>query len=659
MPSAFGTAAAGTVLLMAAAAAPAAAVRAVHGPWSSLSPFMREAVDLGRAPASATGRIVVGLGLRNRESLETFLSEVADPTSSRFGHFLTQEEFNALYAPREADEAAVVSHLRQHGLVITERTPNRLLVGATGSIAAIEAAFGVEIHDVRFRGVRHRGAFREPSFPHDLASVVVGVSGLDDLFQRRPHLRYAATSPVPRAALGSNCCHFSPADLAVLYDNTPSVDGTGQTIVIAGAYAWKDSDNAAFATQWGLPSLVAGSGQVCTGAAKSTGCKFSVQNSIEIALDVEYAHGTAPGARVLNYMSATTSVADFTVMYNQIVTDNPGHVVSTSWGACEAGLSTATQQMDDNIFANANAIGQSWFAASGDSGSRDCSGVLGVDNPANSPHVIGVGGTTPQCSAGMTSSSPACAGYGSESGWSGSGGGVSGLFSRPSFQTGCGVPAGPSRLVPDVALEADPSPGNYVVKNGSWYIVGGTSGSAPQWAGFFAQLNQRLGGNGLGNPGARLYGACGTAAYHDVTSGSNGDYAAGPGYDLVTGLGTVDFRAMLPPACSLDVDENGTVEAATDVVYIERTLLGLVPVPPSFRASDPTIPSDAVIAARVAAAGAAFDVDGSGTVEAATDAVYIERTLLGLTPVPPSFRALDPNIPADATIAGAVSRACP
>lgn len=216
-------------------------------------------------------------------------------------------------------------------------------------------------------------------------------------------------------------------------------------------------------------------------------------------------------------------------------------------------MSAATQHTDDNIFANANAIGQSWFAASGDSGSKDCSGLVTVDNPANSPHVIGVGGTTPTCSAGMSSGSPARAGYGSEVAWASSGGGVSQLFTRPAFQTGdaetrCRVPAGTMRLVPDVALEADTSPGNYVVENGLWYIVGGTSDAAPQWAGFFAGLDQQRGGAGLGNPGALLYGLCGTSAFHDVTSGSNGDYSAGVGYDLVTGLGSFDAANLLAAA---------------------------------------------------------------------------------------------------------------
>src|SRR5262249_7204331 len=185
----------------------------------------------------------------------------------------------------------------------------------------------------------------------------------------------------------------------------------------------------------------------CTGPVGSVGCQFDFNQSIEISLDVEYAHGTAPAARILNYMSASTANADFTTMYNRVVTDNPGHVVSTSWGECESKMDSATQQANDNIFANANAIGQSWFAASGDNGSHDCgTRVTTVDHPANSPHVMGVGGTTPKCSGGMTPNNPACAGYASETAWSSSGGGVSQVFSRPAFQTGCGVPAVTHRL---------------------------------------------------------------------------------------------------------------------------------------------------------------------------------------------------------------------
>jgi subtilase family serine protease len=562
MTKAIGSLVGTAVVLGALASLPARSALAA----SSLSPLLRETTDHGRAAPTTPMYVVVGLSLRDGEGLEAFLADVQDPTSPRYGRFLSQADFNALYAPTEAAEATVVAHLERSGLRVTDRVPNRLLVGARGSAAAIERAFGVAVHAVSFRGAPHYAALDDPSFPPDIAASVVGVTGLDDLVARRPHVSAGDPVLAPDAMLGSNCCHLSPNDLTTLYDNTTTYAGTGQTIVIAGAFAWKDTDITSFSAQWGLPQLPAGSGQVCTGAAGASGCKFSSQSSIEVALDVEYAHGTAPGARILNYMSASTSLANFTTMYNRIVTDNPGHVVTTSWGACEAGVSSATQQTDDNIFANANAVGQSWFAASGDAGSRDCSNVLTVDNPANSPHVMGVGGTTPACSAGLTSSRPACAGYGSESGWAGSGGGVSQLFARPAFQAGCGVPAGTRRLVPDVALEADPAPGNYVALNGAWYSVGGTSGAAPQWAGFLALLDQKLAGSGVGNPGARLYGLCGTSAFHDVTTGLNGDYAAGVGYDLVTGIGSIEARnllALAAPASSTTTSSSTTTRPPT------------------------------------------------------------------------------------------------
>jgi subtilase family serine protease len=532
-----------TLSLLSTSAMAASARSPVHG---SVSPRAAAATDDGREPGSTEHEIVVGLELRNREALAALLHDLQDSSSPRYGHFLTQEEFNRDFAPTPEAESALVSYLGASGLTVTDRSANRLVVGAVGSVNAIERAFGVEIHKVHFRGEPHFAALTDPSLPDDIAATVTGVLGLDDLSAMQQHVRPSEPVAAPAAKLGSNCCHLSPNDLASFYADDTGYDGTGQTVVIAGAYAWNNTDNSTFSSTWGLPALPAGSNQICTGSKRSTGCSFSRQNSIEVALDVEYAHGTAPGARILNYMAASTSFTSFSTMYNRIVTDNPGHVVTTSWGACEVGVSTGTQQTNDNIFANANAVGQSWFAASGDSGSRDCNGQLSVDHPANSPHVIGVGGTTPVCGGGLSSSNPACVGYGSESGWSGSGGGVSQLFARPSYQFACGAPSGVGRLVPDVALEADTSPGNYVIEGGSWYIVGGTSGAAPQWAGIFGELNQKKGGVGLGNPGDRLYALCGTSALHDVTSGSNGDYSAATGYDLVTGVGTANVHNLLP-----------------------------------------------------------------------------------------------------------------
>src|SRR5262249_4351355 len=156
--------------------------------------------------------------------------------------------------------------------------------------------FGVDIHRLALDGRPHFAALTEPSLPPELAAIVTGVLGLDDLSERHPRVRDVISAAAPHAAFGSNCCSFSPNDLFTFYDQTARYPGAGQTIVIAGAYAWRDTDNTAFNNQWTLPQLPAGSGQVCTGSPTASGCKFSNSQSIEIALDVEYAHGVAPGA---------------------------------------------------------------------------------------------------------------------------------------------------------------------------------------------------------------------------------------------------------------------------------------------------------------------------------------------------------------------------
>jgi hypothetical protein len=112
--------------------------------------------------------------------------------------------------------------------------------------------------------------------------------------------------------------------------------------------------------------------------------------------------------------------------------------------------------------------------------------------------------------------------------------------------------------------------------------------------------------------------------------------------------------------CLLDVDGSGRPpDVATDIIYIARTLLGLTPVPASFRVLDPLIPPDATITANVNAIRNRLDVDGNAVVDVATDIVYIARRLLRLPPVPASFRALDPTLPPDSVIAATVDALCP
>ncbi|HLK10766.1 MAG TPA: S53 family peptidase [Candidatus Binatia bacterium] len=526
-----------------------AAGPAVGGPRSSLSPRLRDAVDVGRSAPSALRYLVVGLALRDRAGLDALLADLQNPASPRYHRFLTPAEFAATYAPTPQAEAAIVAHLEASGLTVTERLPDRLAVAAVGTTAAVERAFATEVHDVILDGRPGFAATVEPALPAALADHVVGVLGLDDLVAARPHL-VARAAAAPRAALGRNCCHLGPADVASLYDVPAVPAGAGETVIVAGVYRWKDEDIAAFDRQWGLPDPPLPSTQVCTGRPRASGCRFGRKKSLEAALDVEWAHALAPGARVVNYMAASPLVVRLAMAYAQIVNDDPGHVVTTSWGACEANVPPSTQAFDDEVFASGAALGQAWLASTGDHGAEDCRGDpsgnhrrLAVDHPANSPHVVGVGGTTPTCAEGLVPGDPACAGYGGEAAWEGSGGGTSAVFARPSFQTGCGAPAGAARLVPDVALAADPRVGNYTVVGRKWFVVGGTSAATAMWAGLFARVAAQAGAPG--DPAPRLYALCGTSAFHDVTLGSNGAYQAGPGYDLVTGLGSPDVGALL------------------------------------------------------------------------------------------------------------------
>ena len=130
-----------------------------------MSPLAGQATDLGRAPANFPLQIVVGLDLRNRAALEAFSADVSNPASPNFQHFLSQEEFNALYGPAPEEEQRVVEWLTASGFRVTERVANRLLVGAAGNNVAAERAFGVSVHNVLFQGKAKYAALREPAFP--------------------------------------------------------------------------------------------------------------------------------------------------------------------------------------------------------------------------------------------------------------------------------------------------------------------------------------------------------------------------------------------------------------------------------------------------------------------------------------------------------------
>ncbi|MGA2700324.1 MAG: S53 family peptidase [Isosphaeraceae bacterium] len=323
---------------------------------------------------------------------------------------------------------------------------------------------------------------------------------------------------------------------------TVAGNGAGQTIAIVDAY--NDPNIQAnlnmFDTQFGLPATtvtrVNEYGGTSLPASDPTGGW-----ELEESLDVEWAHAVAPKANIVLVEASSDSLSDLFDAVNT-ARDRPGvSVVSMSWGTTEFwgessydSLFTTPPEHTDVTF----------VAASGDSGAW-----YGPMYPSVSPNVLAVGGTTLTLAAGST--------YGSETGWSDSTGGFSGLDSNwwtyesePSYQTATLQAVGLSygvRTSPDVSFNADPNTGVAVYDSvpysgqSGWFQVGGTSAATPAWAGLVAIADQGLatGKKGaLSNTQAQtdLY-ALPSSDFHDITTGFNG-YSATPGYDLVTGLGS-------------------------------------------------------------------------------------------------------------------------
>jgi subtilisin-like proprotein convertase family protein len=322
-------------------------------------------------------------------------------------------------------------------------------------------------------------------------------------------------------------------------------DGAGQTIAIVDAYDYPTAlaDLQAFDAQFGLPDppsfkRVAQDGSTNfpptdpAGAGNPNGTW-----ELEAALDIEWAHAMAPAANILLVEANDNSFANLVQGAVNWVRSQPGVVaVSMSFGGGEFFGETSF----DPIFTTPGGHGGVTFlAATGDAGQPG-------GYPAYSPNVVAVGGTTLSVS-GTT--------YLGESGWAGSGGGISTQENKPAYQNGVVTQSATRRTNPDVSMDADPVSGvavydSYDFGGSPWVKVGGTSLATPLFAGVIAVADQGRALAGLGSlDGAtqtlpKLY-ALPASDFHDETTGNNG-FAAGPGYDLVTGRGSPVGNLLIP-----------------------------------------------------------------------------------------------------------------
>jgi hypothetical protein len=373
-------------------------------------------------------------------------------------------------------------------------------------------------------------------------------------------------SPLAQAVVNVSV-PYTPAEIRQAYGfSNISANGAGQTIAIVDAYddpnVWSDLQT--FDRTYGLPDPVFQ--KVNQNGSQTQLPSANSGWGLEIALDVEWAHAVAPAAKILlveansNYLTDLLAAVDYASSVSK--------VVSMSWGAGEFSSETSF----DSHFSAQLHPGVTFIASSGDSGGRTIW-------PSVSPNVLSVGGT----SLTIVSSTSGVYSVGSETSWSGSGGGYSQFEKEPTWQYA--VQSSGRRSTPDVSYDANPSTGFAVYDTygyRGWYVIGGTSAGAPQWAGLVAIVNQVRAGNGLTsmtNTASSLYALDTQQSYstdfRDITSGTAGRYRAGTGYDLVTGLGSPQVQNIVAAlgGASAAVKAGSAASPSGKVVSL-RDLLG-------------------------------------------------------------------------------------
>jgi pseudomonalisin len=507
-----------------------AQVAAAFSPAGSSALRTSGSTDLG--PSAQTRTVVLTLTPSNASQLKALDAGGAHAP-------ISPTEFTTRFAPSAASVSAVESWAQANGLSVTSVSPDHLLVTVSGSTSKLGGALGTSFDEFRGAGgSSYVSNTSKAKLPASLSKIVTAVTGLSDLARAQVDLVHRSATETPGLSIPAS---YSPQELWSLYDAPGEQVGAGQqvSIIAEGDLSQPKADLVKFESKFGLPTVAWN--QIDVGSPSS-----DTEGDDEWDLDTQYSTGFAPGVKQVNiYDAPSLEDPDILSAVDRWITDNLTSQASFSAGECEllANLSGFVESLD-TVLAEATAEGKTLFASSGDTGSQ-CpaivgengvpAGLPGVNYPASSPAVIGVGGTT-------------VLGAGDEIGWYAGGGGTSVLESTPAFQQNAGGSfLGIKRGVPDVALDADPNSGYDVIVGGEEETVGGTSAGAPSWQGIWARAEGAHGG-ALGFAGPVIYGTEPASAFKDIVIGDNTLFPDTPGWDYVTGRGTPDIAALVAGA---------------------------------------------------------------------------------------------------------------
>jgi hypothetical protein len=593
-------------------------------------PLARPEFDRGPAPpALPLDRMLLVLrrSPEQENALELLLDQQQDKSSSQYHRWLTPEQFGEQFGPADQDIQTITSWLESHGFRVNRVAKGRTVIEFSGIASQLQDAFHTEIHQYVVNGAAHWANSQDPQIPTALTPVVAGVATLHNFLKKPQIIVSGRTVDVlykpathPQVTFANGVEAVGPGDFATIYNASPlynnSITGTGTTIAVVGRCNINVQDVMDFRSIFNLsgpPFNV-----YVNGADPGD---LGGDEEAEAVLDTTWSGAVAPGAFVELVVSASTNVTDGIDLSEVEIIDNAGgNVMTESFSGCESGVTSAEASSIASLAEQAAAQGMTYVVASGDSGAEGCdsptessaTGPISVNVLASSPYTVAVGGTqfnengktstywNPSTSGAIEASAKS---YIPEDVWNESctastcpagttpslyagGGGVSALFSKPSWQSGVsGIPNDNARDLPDVSLNASGVHDPYLLclrlscqvnSQGqiSLALIGGTSAAAPAFAGIMALVNQKTGVS-QGQADYVLYrlasqetlSQCNassqsglpasTCVFNDISIGNNAvpgeagygtstaKYQAGVGYDLTTGLGSVNVANLV------------------------------------------------------------------------------------------------------------------
>ena len=502
--------------------------------------------SLGSLDANTSMHIAVALKLQNPGQLKALIQSENTPGNAAYGTELEPAQFEAAYSPTSAQVQAVESYLSSQGFQNIQAEDNSLFVTADGTAGIVQTAFNTSLGQFNLNGQVVYANTMDAQVPDSLGGIVLSILGLNNIAAMRSMLAQPTSVPALKFEYG-------PQDFQKAYDagTTPTGSKTSIAVFAEGDLSGVLSDLRIFEKTYGLPQAPVT--VIPTGIANP-----DTSGVDEWDLDSQSSTGIAGAVQHLYFYDASSMTdSDLAISFNRFAAQKVARAGNASFGECEVfPYLDGSMLADDQVFAEAAAQGQTVFSSTGDVGAAcPVEGTNGVPDsgpplvsyPASSPYVVAVGGTTLLTNSDGT--------YDTEIAWYSGAGGISQFEYSMYWQSGI-VPsnAAGDKGLPDLAMDADPNSGANIIVGGSAEVVGGTSLSSPLSMGVWARLESAH-RNKLGFASPRLYQFASpvntaTAAlpsvtgFHDIIVGTNAGYAATPGWDYTTGLGTFDISAI-------------------------------------------------------------------------------------------------------------------